>query len=300
MPVKAKNYKALTGQGQGEAKNYTLAEMGDLCKDNLLFNSNWKEGIINQKAQSSYIGGSTKKLSIDGWFCINNVSQLGVHEDYINIYNRDSSSLSYVGQSNRQKTEDYLTVAVYVRTLNGTLEARLGYYSNSTFKEKTVTLKEGLNVFTTDEITDEFSQLNFVLNPNSNAYLEYAKVEKGKYFTGMKAWNEDSEILKCYVGFISFYSSTVKRIGFVGNTEMYITYELPIKARKNPTVNFAEKVGYRMHGTNEYKETNITSADVTQMVANALTVRLKGDFGFGSWNVASVENFGVSFDFYNY
>lgn len=286
----------------GYRENYEKVEVhpkdytDQLAQDNLLVNSNWKEGIINQKAQPSYIGGSTKKLSIDGWFCINNVSQLDVHEDYINIYNRDPSSLSYVGQSNRQKTENYLTVAVYARTINGTLEARLGYYSNSTFKEKIVTLEEGLNVFTTDEITDEFSQLNFVLNPNSNAYLEYAKVEKGKHYTGMQVWNKTIELLNCYIRYISFYGSPVKRIGYVGTNGMYITYELPIEMAENPSVEFPEKVAFRIHGTNEYKEVAITEATVISKVSNALTVRLKGSFGYSSWNCCMVENLGIAFD----
>lgn len=298
MEEKVYGYDESFNKVEVHQKDYT----DQLAQDNLLVNSNWKEGIINQKAQPSYIGGSTKVLSIDGWFCINNVSQLDVHEDYINIYNRDPSSLSYVGQSNRQRTEEYLTVAVYVRTLNGTLEARLGYYSNSTFKEKKVTLKEGLNVFTTDEITDEFSQLNFVLNPNSNAYLEYAKVEKGKHFTGMSAWYYPIEFLKCVYRYINFYGQSIKRVAFVGQSMAYITFELPTTMVENISVVIRENTNMLWQNDNTQSpiSTKITNAEIQSKQGNAITVVLYGNFGNTNWRVAYCSSVGVEFDGYQY
>ena len=242
MESKVYGYDESFNKVEVHPKAYT----DQLAQDNLLFNSDWKKGIINQKGQKSYVGSSSKVYAIDMWACINNVTKCDVLENKIKISNTSSSTQAYFGQQNKQKTDDYLTVAIFISSLSGTIEARLGYYSNSSFKEKKYTLKNGLNVFTTDEVTDEFSQLNFILNPNSNAYLEYAKVEKGKYFTNMAAWNEAIELLKCYAKYYCFNAQPdIEHKKYVlavqvDTNKARMTIDLPTKINKTPSV----KVGY--------------------------------------------------------
>ena len=269
--------------------------------DNLLTNSDFRSGIINQKGQASYVGSSSKVYAIDMWACINNITKCDVLENKIKIYNEDSTDVSYFGQQNKQKTDDYLTVAIFISSLSGTIEARLGYYSNSSFKEKKYTLKNGLNVFTTDEKTDEFMQLNFVNSPNSSAYLEYAKVEKGKYFTGMPLWNRALEVLKCYYRYVDFNKYAIKRFMFVGSKMAYITFELPNSMVKTPSLVFPAgvKASWQKQDGNII-DTTVDSASILAINKNAVSVQLNGNFGETSWKVATCHSLGIAFDAYDY
>ena len=73
MPVKAKNYKALTGQGQGEAKYYNLAELSDLQPKQLLINPDfqvWQRGENLSITDLSGSGGVY--YHVDMWCTYNN------------------------------------------------------------------------------------------------------------------------------------------------------------------------------------------------------------------------------------
>lgn len=200
MPVRAKNYKALTGQGDGQAKNYTLAEMGDLCNDNLLINSDFRSGIINQKKQTSYAGnGSNNFYTIDMWYATKNVT-VTVHDGYVNFKN-NSTEINYVIQIlNEQPNENYCS-AVNVKSIVGTCFSRT---QNKDFTKlhEDLNLVKGLNIIS---FNGAVKRTGIYLGANASIDIEFIKLEKGSYFTGMPAWNEADELNKCQYYFERIY-----------------------------------------------------------------------------------------------
>ena len=64
-----------------------LPNWGSLCNPNLLTNSDFKSGIINQKGQTSYVGTQPKVVyGIDMWRCSNEMTKLEVLTNKIRIY----------------------------------------------------------------------------------------------------------------------------------------------------------------------------------------------------------------------
>ena len=64
--------------------------------DNLLINSDFKSGIINQKGQTSYTWGFNQRLyTIDSWFVNYENSTVTVNTGYINVNLKSKGSKGF-------------------------------------------------------------------------------------------------------------------------------------------------------------------------------------------------------------
>lgn len=240
MPVKAKNYKALTGQGQGEAKNYTLAEMGDLCNDNLLTNSDFKSGIINSGGYPTYGGsiGHVKAYTIDMWFIQSanvNTAQVLVNSNSITIKNTNTSNDVIFGQSLERifPSGDYCYF-VRVKSVTGTVNAFMTNY------EKLTKLVVGDNFV---KETGQVGAFGLQLKPNSTIEIEYIKVEKGSYFTGMPAWSMFDEVDKCNRSYKMIKAKSQGDLIAIVPTDNEGLFQIPMDIsgmRKRPSVHIKD------------------------------------------------------------
>lgn len=192
MPVKAKNYKALTGQGDGEAKNYTLAEIGDLCNDNLLINSDFQSGIINQKGINSLdkSDGSTE-LGIDGW--IQYGINCSVATASITFANRTSANHTVQQPLDIKGLKAGDKVTFYASCFNITGNVYIYMTGLDAQKKKLI---NGDNEFTFT-LTSALEKFYIELAPNAVVSFNCMKLEPGEHFTGMPVWNNSEELTKC-------------------------------------------------------------------------------------------------------
>lgn len=188
MSVVAQNFKKLTGQGTGEEKEYNLAEMSDLMNDNLLLNSDFARGIINQQGKSSYTYTNKTILTVDGWLSYG--VNVAVASYYITVANRDTSPHT-LRQPMKHKTNK---VTLYLNLKNVTGNSYV-YFNGYTDKQQK--LVEGEHTYTFDIESGEITVMSFNLEANASFNFLRGKLEDGEYFTGMPPYNYGQQMLLC-------------------------------------------------------------------------------------------------------
>lgn len=87
MPISASNYDG--------TKSYNVAEMGDLANDNLLLNSDFESGIINQLGYKTTIGQAKRQYPIDMWSTFGLIDVTN-ETGYLTIKNNESNKQSFI------------------------------------------------------------------------------------------------------------------------------------------------------------------------------------------------------------
>lgn len=236
MPISASNYDG--------TQSYNVAEMGDLCKPNLLINPDFK---INQRGETSYTSAVAQTIkvvySVDRW-CLYGHS-LTVNSDKSVTITPTTYSNGALIQNLETPVDGDITVQVYVVGVSGTATVSVGPSDGSSTTE-IGTLKNGLNIFT-------FSRgiRRLVIRVKSGTLtLKYAKVEQGKVATSFVAPNPAEELTKCYR--FKYIGKAVLRARCTGNQIFGFTKDLPTKLRTKPTITFKLKYSY-----------NVNTVDVT-------------------------------------
>lgn len=268
-----------------------LAKMSSLQRENLLTNSDFVSGIINQKGQTSYGYVDTPLVTIDEWLSYG--VNVAIDVTNVRVVNRQTSARTlrqYVNGDN-----GVYTVYVNVKTISGNVYVNL---NNDTSKNKK--LVQGKNIYQITVLSNEtLKSLALYLEANADVYIYSIKLEKGSNFTGMPAWDETEELIKCYRRFISFFGSPITRVAFVGANYAFMTFELPIKMAKIPSIKFGD-MSWQNDNTSNQVKTIITNCEVYSVIGNAITVKLYGNFGNTTWRVAYCSSLGIEFDAYDY
>lgn len=213
-----------------------LPNWGSLCNPNLLMNSDYRSGIINQKGQTSYTKGSedwSKYYTIDMW-AIQRGIQLDVNEDNISVKCTNSNEPGYLLQK-----LDYVgkaTAVINIQSIIGSvsLETAYGEYE---------LLKKGLNIITYD-FGFEQSQgwFSMRISEGATVVIDYMKLEKGSYFTGMPMYNRAIELLKCQKKYVMLKDIKFALNGNANNI-FSLSLLLPIDIEKSPTINILNTDG---------------------------------------------------------
>lgn len=173
----------LDGQGNLIQKGYMTPN------DNLLTNSDFKSGIINQKGQTSYGYVDKPLLTIDMWLSYG--VNVAIDVTNVRVVNRQTSARTLRQYINGDS--GVYTVYVNVKTISGNVYVNL---NNDTSKNKK--LVQGENIFQITVLsTETLKSLALYLEANADVYIYSIKLEKGSHFTGMPAWNEGVEFAKC-------------------------------------------------------------------------------------------------------
>lgn len=173
----------LDGQGNLIQKGYITPN------DNLLTNSDFKSGIINQKGQTSYGYVDKPLLTIDMWLSYG--VNVAIDVTNVRVVNRQTSARTLRQYVNGDS--GIYTVYVNVKTISGNVYVNL---NNDTSKNKK--LVQGENIFQITVLsTETLKSLALYLEANADVYIYSIKLEKGPRFTGMKPWNKGIEFAKC-------------------------------------------------------------------------------------------------------
>lgn len=259
--------------------------------DNLLINSDYRSGIINQKSITSLdkSDGSTE-LGIDGWILYG--INIAVGTNYVTFANR-TSAIHTVQQPldiKGLKAGDKITVYVSAFNITGSIYV---YLTGLDAQRKK--LVNGDNKFTFT-LTSEIERFYILLAPNAVISFNCMKLEIGEYFTGMPAWNEASELLKC------MYLFEKKVINVMcsqfGATTCYANIPYSIPKIKTPSI--TGKCTWIGSNTGEgIGETKITKLEATAIQKEYVDIKVTHEsakFGQYSRNVF-VE---LYIDAYNY
>lgn len=207
-----------------------LPNWGSLCNPNLLLNSDFRNGIINQQGKTSYLKGSNdwgKIYSIDMW-AIQRGIQLSVNSNIISVECTNSNEPGYLLQK-----LDYVgkaTAAINIKSITGSvsLETAYGEYES---------LKKGLNIITYD-FGFEQSQgwFSMRISEGSTVEIDFMKLEPGEHFTGMPIYNRAIELLKCQKKYVMLKDIKFALNGNANNI-FSLSLLLPIDIEKSPTIN---------------------------------------------------------------
>ena len=256
-----------------------LAEMTDLMNPNLLTNSDFRSGIINQKGQTSY--NTRYQYDIDMWYQIS-TGTLTVNDDSI------STSADLKQFFDRQPENGDYTLAINV---DGTLYTY-------TFEDFTGASKTHNFIVDGKTLGVEMLTRQIILYMNGNTFnVDFVKLEKGQYFTGMPAWNEAEELLKCQRYLFSCYK--ISGYGFeVGEGNVYIYVNIPTPMKKQGAIRVGSTL--QVIGGGAYKTLTISGVNVSSQDNNL--VILSGVLSeVGNLNIVKIFEFNnFTLDAYDY
>lgn len=268
-----------------------LPNWGSLCNPNLLMNCDYRSGIINQKGITSLdkSDGSTE-LGIDGWILYG--INIAVGSNYVTFANRTSANHTVQQELNIKSLKAGDKVTFYASCFNITGNVYVYMTGLDTQKKK---LSNGDNEFTLT-LTSALEKFYIELEPNAVVSFNCKKLEIGEHFTGMPAWNEAEELLKC------MYLFEKKVINVMcsqfGATTCYANIPYSIPKIKTPSI--TGKSTWIGSNTGEgIGETKITKLEATAIQKKYVDIKVtheSANFGQYSRNVF-VE---LYIDAYNY
>ena len=214
----------------------TLAKMSALCRDNLLINSDYKSGIINQIGYEGYRanGGYT----IDMWQVLGSGA--------ITIKDRaknDSGKIVVFWKDNNVDGE-----AKYRQILT---EERRGTFTFTTYL---VACTKGVKMYIVDTDNNVYDkQVDVGINSmtytgkikevglltselSGSCYIDFLKLEYGKIFTGMPEWNPVLEELKCNKSLYVVDLQNSKVVSNMNATLLSAEIPIPSSMRKIPSI----------------------------------------------------------------
>lgn len=229
-----------------------------LCNPNLLMNSDYRSGIINQKGETSYAYVDKALLTIDGW--ISYGVNVGLDADSIRIINRQTSNRT-LRQYVEGKSGTY-TVYVNVKSITGNV-----YVNFNQDISKNKKLVKGKNIFQiTLSSSENLSSFTLLLEANADIYIHCMKLEPGEHFTGMPAWDRPVEVMKCRRCFRNLNGSKDETI-FIGVTDQNGVITFPISTydmAKTPSVSL--KNIWAVADGSIYQEVSVSSTSTRNTI----------------------------------
>ncbi|MFR1688213.1 MAG: hypothetical protein ACLSVX_13645 [Massilimicrobiota timonensis] len=217
-----------------------LPNWGSLCNPNLLMNSDYRSGIINQKGITSLdkSNGSTE-LGIDGW--IQYGINIAVGPNYVTFANRTSSNHTVQQPLDIKGLKTGDKVTFYASAFNITGNVYIYLTGLDTQKKKLV---NGDNEFTFT-LTSALERFYIELAPNAVVSFNCMKLEPGEYFTGMPTWNKAIELSKCLPYYQKGYIGGTDWTTFANQQVIFTVNIYPMV--KKPSVKFTQVDNYKIN-----------------------------------------------------
>lgn len=232
-----------------------------LYNPNLLMNSDYRSGIINQKGITSLdkSDGSTE-LGIDGW--IQYGINIAVGTNYITFANRTSANHTVQQPLDIKGLKAGDKVTFYASCFNITGNVYIYMTGLDAQKKK---LSNGDNEFTLT-LTSALERFYIELEPNAVVSFNCKKLEKGEHFTGMPAWDRPVEVMKCRRCFRNLNGSKDETI-FIGVTDQNGVITFPISTydmAKTPSVSL--KNIWAVADDSIYQEVSVSSTSTRNTI----------------------------------
>ena len=189
--------------------------------ENLLINSDFKSGIINQKGQTIYTGNTSKlTYTIDMWYIGKSTqSKLTVNSGYITTIMPSNQGIGCWISASKFKNADSVTIAVKLRNQNVKIFSNYKFNSDLTLQTNVIMGCKQFNQ------TEGYNDYNFyIVNSGTTSVsldIEFIKIEQGNYFTGMPVYNIEDEIIKCWANQVVLASPIGAFETPIGNASVY-------------------------------------------------------------------------------
>lgn len=194
-----------------------LPNWKSLCNDNLLINSDFKSGIINQKDKKNYTGKGIDQYdyTIDMWAFISTSGSFEITAEGL------------------KNTGGNVNLAQFLEN-----KLEVGKKYALTFSEDGVlktTILTGGNYETTSMYRLINGKERILIYLNAGKTINFVKLEIGEYFTGMPLWNEALELTKCR----QYFEVRTIVLPVVNSIDSRIQFLLP--KEKIPSLSFIDR-----------------------------------------------------------
>lgn len=274
-------FKMLLFLRQRKSMKLKLPNWGSLCNSNLLLNSDFRYGVINQKGQTSYTNNGS--YTIDMWQSTTGSGgdfEVKVNSNSITLINNSSTQDLYFIQK-LTLSQEQRTFAIKVKSSSGVVKA---YVVNSAGRQGVVSITgEGLFKNT---VNVDITNFTILIEKQGSVEIEFVKLEKGSYFTGMLVWYEALEILKCQRHM--YACGVMGGYGFqAADGYFYIYINIPAPMKKKGTVKLNSTI--YVIGDNSYVSKQISEASISNQDNNTVILKCKIDTGLPNNIVKVVE-----------
>ena len=206
-------------------------------KDNLLVNSDFQSGIINQKGILSYVNQNA--YTIDMWQVLGSGRLVLKNVVDVQFYRVDSlGGTARFRQILENQQKGTYTFTVNIKTTTSKVKM---YILNENDEMIEQFVKNGINSMTYTGTIKEVGMIIYE-GESESCYFNYLKLEKGTKFTGMPYWDRVTEILRCRR---RMYNAAPKlTYGLIGEgyaiagNQARIFINLPVSLAKSPSINF--------------------------------------------------------------
>ena len=247
-----------------------LAKMTSLQRANLLMNSDFKSGIINQKGIASLdLSNGSTELTVDGW--ISYGINCSVADDFITYANRTSTKHT-VKQPIKIRSAAQLTIYVSAFNVSGNVYVYLDSYDGQ--KKKLI---NGDNIVIVNLSTSIPGKFIIEFESGAGASLNRIKLEYGNCYTGMPAWNGTIELLKCMQYFQRIYVKAHNNAGTTSNKYYSVDTMFQIPMQKEPSAII--KKAYLMNATDITNAVKDATVDVgTRNIGTIVLTAARSDY----------------------
>ena len=252
-------------------------------RDNLLINSDFRYGAINQRGKTSYSNASVSVYGIDAW----KTNGLQVLSNSVKLTKVKEHLLMW--QAFRLTGADIYTLTFKARA-NRTLRGEV-YETGRTFDITTSWKIISVNFkaseipssgkYTTEDMICYVGAKWAVVNGSTQnlsstdwVEVEWVKLEEGNEYTGMPVWNYAEELIKCYRLYVKYRFLT----GFVSGKYLFVCEKLPVQMRITPTLQIGDIL------TSAVESTGAVSAEILLNDRELINIKadktLSGTFNF--------------------
>lgn len=273
-----------------------LAEMTDLMNPNLLINSDFRSGIINQKGETQYIHyNGSRTYGIDCWYVNGENSSMAINDKFLSLNLHNNGDFGCVLNINKDY-EKYFTFTIQrnlVEAQSVTFDVSTMNENKDYFFDIDDNTKIGIYFWSSSKAYKAW----FYLKRDGITNIDFMKLERGKYFTGMPAWNEAIELLKCQRNLFSCYK--ISGYGFeTGEGNVYIYVNIPTPMKKQGVISVGSTL--QVIGDGAYKTLTISDVNVSSQDNNL--VILSGVLSeVGNLNIVKIFEFNnFTLDAYDY
>lgn len=241
------NQQGITLAGQStilDGQNNPILNGSMTPQDNLLINSDFRSGIINQKGQTQYVHSSgARTYGIDCWYVTGENSSMAINDKFLSLNLHNNGDFGYVLDIVKDN-EKYLTF---------TIKQNLEEEQSVTFDVSTMNVAQDY-FFDIDENTklgiyfwdtDNRKQAWLYIRRNGITNIDFMKLERGKYFTGMPVWNKAIELSKCLPYYQKGYIGGTDWTTFANKQVIFTVNIYPMV--KKPSVKFTQVDNYKIN-----------------------------------------------------
>lgn len=196
-------------------------------QDNLLINSDFRSGIINQKGATSYT--TLNQYGIDMWLL------------------RSNSTVKLDVQTGSVKISATTNMIQFVELESGEKYHLLAYFDNQLYELDFIagsTTATENDYLTSYRDTEKQKQV-IGIREGVEKTIQFIKLEKGSRFTGMPVWNKAIELSKCLPYYQKGYIGGTDWTTFANKQVIFTVNIYPMV--KKPSVKFTQVDNYKIN-----------------------------------------------------